>query len=49
MKVLLLLIPVALLLGGIGLAAFFWALRNGQFGDPEGSAARILLDDEDDE
>jgi cbb3-type cytochrome oxidase maturation protein len=44
---LLLLIPVALGLGALGLAAFFWALRNGQFDDPEGSAARILLDDED--
>lgn len=41
------LIPVALLLGLAGLAAFFWALRNGQFEDPDGDAARILLDDED--
>jgi cbb3-type cytochrome oxidase maturation protein len=44
---LLFLIPVALTLGLIGLAAFFWALRNGQFDDPDGSAARILLDDDD--
>ena len=43
---LLLLIPVALLLGLTGLAAFFWALRDGQFDDPEGAAARILLDEE---
>ena len=43
---LLVLIPVALLLGLGGLAAFFWALRNGQFNDPDGDAARILLDDE---
>ena len=46
---LLVLIPVALGLGLFGLAAFFWALRDGQFDDPEGSAARILLDDEDED
>ena len=43
---LLLLIPVALCLGLIGLAAFFWAMRSGQFEDPEGAASRILIDDE---
>lgn len=43
---LLYLIPIALLLGGIGLAAFLWALRSGQFDDPDGAAARILLDDD---
>jgi cbb3-type cytochrome oxidase maturation protein len=46
MTVLLLLIPAALAIGGLGLAAFFWALRDGQFEDPEGNAARILMDDE---
>ena len=44
---LLFLIPGALTLGLLGLGAFFWALRNGQFDDPDGSAARILLDDDD--
>jgi cbb3-type cytochrome oxidase maturation protein len=44
--ILLLLIPAALAIGGIGLAAFFWALRNGQFEDPEGNAARILIEDD---
>lgn len=48
MNVLLLLIPAALILGGAGLAAFFWALRNGQFDDVDGAAERILIDDEDD-
>ena len=48
MNGLLLLIPVALGLGLLGLAAFFWALRDGQFDDPDGSAARVLIDDEDD-
>jgi cbb3-type cytochrome oxidase maturation protein len=45
MSNLLYLIPVALLLGGIGLAAFLWSLRNGQYDDLEGAAMRILLDD----
>lgn len=46
MSVLALLLPVALTLGLAGLATFFWALRNGQFEDPDGDAARILIDDE---
>ncbi|MEO0062945.1 MAG: Cytochrome oxidase maturation protein Cbb3 [Pseudomonadota bacterium] len=41
------LIPIALGLGLLGLAAFFWALRHGQFDDPDGSAARILIDEDD--
>jgi len=40
------LIPIALLLGLAGLAAFFWAMRDGQFDDPDGAAARILIEDE---
>ncbi|MBY0429669.1 MAG: cbb3-type cytochrome oxidase assembly protein CcoS [Rhodospirillales bacterium] len=43
---LLLLIPVALLLGGIGLAAFLWSLRSGQFDDLDGAAHRILFDED---
>ena len=39
------LIPIALLLGLIGLGAFLWALRSGQFEDLEGAAHRILEDD----
>ena len=41
-----LLIPIALFLGLLGLVAFFWALRDGQFDDSEGAAARILIDEE---
>lgn len=48
MQVLAWLIPVSLFLGGIGLAAFFWALRNRQFDDPEGDSRRILNPDYDD-
>ncbi|MCL6251309.1 cbb3-type cytochrome oxidase assembly protein CcoS [Altererythrobacter sp. KTW20L] len=43
---LLFLIPVALGLGLLGLAAFFWAMRSGQFDDPDGSASRILIDED---
>ncbi|WP_142849252.1 cbb3-type cytochrome oxidase assembly protein CcoS [Telmatospirillum sp. J64-1] len=44
---LLLLIPVALILGALGLAAFLWSLRSGQFDDLDGAANRILFDDDD--
>ena len=40
------LIPVALVLGLIGLAAFLWALKSGQFDDLDGAAHRILFDDD---
>lgn len=42
------LIPLAIGLGLVGLGAFFWAVRNGQFEDLDGAALRILIDDEDD-
>lgn len=42
---LVLLIPVALGLGLVGLAAFFWTIISGQYDDLEGSAVRILEDD----
>ena len=42
------LIPIALGMGLVGLAAFFWAMRTGQYDDMEGSASRILIDEEDD-
>jgi len=47
MNMLWLLIPVSLLLGTIGLAAFFWSMGSGQYEDLEGAAERILFDDED--
>ena len=40
------LIPIALGMGGLGLAVFFWAMRSGQFEDLDGAAQRILIDDE---
>ena len=47
MDSLLVLVPAALVLGLVGLAAFLWALRNGQYDDPDGAAGRILFDDDD--
>lgn len=41
------LIPAALFLGGLGLAAFLWALKSGQFEDLEGAAWRGIQDAED--
>lgn len=43
------LIPIALGMGLLGLAGFFWAMRKGQFEDLDGAAQRILIDDEEDE
>jgi cbb3-type cytochrome oxidase maturation protein len=40
------LVPVALGLGGLGLAAFLWSLRNDQFEDLEGAQWRALEDGE---
>ena len=45
MNVLVILIPVSLALGGLGLAAFIWSLRSRQYEDPKGEAARVLLDE----
>ena len=40
------LIPIALFMGLSGLAAFFWAMRSGQFDDLEGPGYRVLMDDD---
>ncbi len=47
MNVLVYLLPAALVLGLLGLVAFLWALRSGQYEDLEGAAERILFDGED--
>ena len=46
MDVLLVLVPVALFLGGLWLAAFLWALKSGQYDDLEGAAWRAIMDDD---
>ena len=45
MNILVILIPVSIILGGLGLCAFLWTVRSGQYEDGEGASARILLDD----
>jgi cbb3-type cytochrome oxidase maturation protein len=47
MTILMITIPVSLLLGAVGLAAFLWSLRSGQYKDLDGDAARILFSDDD--
>lgn len=47
MNVLVVLIPVSIALGALGLLACIWTLRNGQYEDLEGDAARILWDGDD--
>lgn len=47
MNTLVYLIPIALLLGGLGLAAFLWALKSGQYEDLEGASWRVLDDGDD--
>ena len=46
MNVLVYLVPMALVLGLTGLAAFLWSLRTGQYDDLDGAALRILGDDD---
>lgn len=47
MSALIFLIPIALFLGGLGLVAFLWSLRSGQYEDLDGAARRILIEDDD--
>ncbi len=49
MSNLLFIIPVALFLGGLGLAAFLWSLKSGQYDDLEGAAWRALEDEDPEE
>ena len=46
MWVILILVPLALGLGLIGLAAFLWSLRSGQYEDLEGAGWRAITDDD---
>lgn len=46
MEILIYLVPMALLLGLTGLAAFMWSLKNGQYDDVQGAAVRVLSDDD---
>ncbi|HUN11478.1 MAG TPA: cbb3-type cytochrome oxidase assembly protein CcoS [Rhabdaerophilum sp.] len=46
MNILVILVPLALLLGLIGLGAFVWSMKSGQYDDLEGAAHRVLDDDD---
>jgi cbb3-type cytochrome oxidase maturation protein len=46
MTILALLIPVSLAMGAVGLGAFVWSLRSGQFEDLDGDGQRILYDED---
>ncbi|MBD8067235.1 cbb3-type cytochrome oxidase assembly protein CcoS [Devosia sp. PTR5] len=46
MSVLLVLVPVAMGLGFLGLGAFLWSMKSGQYDDMDGAAERILHDDD---
>lgn len=48
MGILMFLAPFSLALGLVAVAAFWWTLRAGQYDDPAGDAARILVDDPED-
>jgi cbb3-type cytochrome oxidase maturation protein len=47
MNYLAVLVPLAILMGVVGLAAFLWSLSSGQYEDLDGAAERILVDDDD--
>jgi cbb3-type cytochrome oxidase maturation protein len=46
MNILVILLPVAIALGGCGLLACLWAMRSGQFDDLEGAGWRAIADDD---
>lgn len=46
MEVLVFLVPLALLLGLVGLVGFLWSLKDGQYDDLEGAGWRAIADDE---
>lgn len=48
MSVILIMLPAALLLAGIGVAAFIIAAKRGQFDDLDTPALRAVFDDDDD-
>ncbi len=48
MNILLMLIPISLFMGALGLGFFLWTLKSRQYDDPKGDAMRILDDRYDD-
>jgi cbb3-type cytochrome oxidase maturation protein len=48
MDILILLIPIAIILAGFAIWAFFWSVNSGQYDDLESPAHRILFEDDED-
>jgi len=48
MEIIFLLIPLAIILAGFAIWAFFWSVNSGQYDDLESPAHSILFDDDDD-
>lgn len=46
MEIVILLVPLAVLLVVLGVAAFLWALRRGQFDDLDSPQWRVVFDDQ---
>mgnify|MGYP001814720311 CR=1 FL=1 len=47
MEIIYLLIPLSIILVGLIIWIFLWAIRSGQFDDLEGPAHQILMDNDD--
>lgn len=46
MEIIFIMIPLGILLAGLAIWAFFWAVGSGQFDDLDSPAYQILLDDD---
>ena len=47
MNVLIILLPIALFLGTLGLIGFIWSMKTGQFDDLEGAGWRAIMNEDD--
>ncbi len=47
MEILYILVPLAVVLAAVAIAAFVMSVRSGQYEDLDGAAHRILMDDDD--
>lgn len=46
MEVIFIVLPLAIVLAGVAVAAFLWAVRRGQYDDLEGPPCRVLFEDD---
>lgn len=45
MEVIFIILPIAILMAGVAMAAFFWAVHRGQFDDLDTPSHRALFED----